>query len=148
MGLQGKFRISVVRTFGTSFDVGESIFWALKKSGRVLFKLSSPTNRRHSWNASDVSLSVSTGKLSRISRHGGRATKRRMFFCVWQGRLLFCEFPTGVGLWSFVKEDVRKNMGLEICYLRYVQSFGGLIGCVWKIRGLDFVSREKFYWVS
>ena len=25
-----------------------------------------------------------------------------------------------------------------------MQSFGGLIGCVWKIRGLDFVSREKF----
>ena len=29
-------------------------------------------------------------------------------------------------------------MGLEISYLRYAQSFGGLIGCVWKIRGLDF----------
>ena len=36
-------------------------------------------------------------------------------------------------------------MGLEISYLRYAQSFGGLIGCVWKICGLDFVSREKFY---
>lgn len=36
-------------------------------------------------------------------------------------------------------------MGLEISYLRYAQSSGDLIGCVWKIRGLDFVSREKFY---
>ena len=36
-------------------------------------------------------------------------------------------------------------MGLEISYLRCAQSFGGLIGCVWKICGLDFVSREKFY---
>ena len=43
-----------------------------------------------------------------------------------------------MGLWGFVEEDVRKNMGLEISYLRYAQSFGGLIGCVWKIRGLDF----------
>ena len=60
----------------------------------------------------------------------------------------YCEFPPGVGLWGFVEEDVRKNMGLEISYLKYAQSFGGLIGCVWKIRGLDFVSREKFYWVS
>ena len=47
MGLPEKFRISVVRTFGTGFDVGESIFWALKKSGQVLLKLLSPTNRRH-----------------------------------------------------------------------------------------------------
>ena len=29
-------------------------------------------------------------------------------------------------------------MGLEISYLRYAQSSGDLIGCVWKIRGLDF----------
>ena len=35
-------------------------------------------------------------------------------YCVWQGRQLFCEFPPGVGLWGFVEEDVRKNMGLEI----------------------------------
>ena len=35
MGLPEKFRISVVRTFGTGFDVGESIFWALKKSFQV-----------------------------------------------------------------------------------------------------------------
>ena len=69
-------------------------------------------------------------------------------YCVWLGRRLFCEFPYGVGLWGFVEEDVRKNMGLELSYLRYAQGFGGLIGCVWKIRGLDFVSREKFYWVS
>ena len=47
MRLLEKFCISVVRTFGTGFDVGESIFWVLKKSDRVLFKLSSPTNRRH-----------------------------------------------------------------------------------------------------
>ena len=46
--------------------------------------------------------------------------------------------PLGVGLWGFVEEDVQKNMGLEISYLRYAQSFGGLIGCVWKIRGLNF----------
>ena len=51
---------------------------------------------RHGMNASDVSLSVLTGKLSQISCHGGRATKRQMFFCVWQGRQLFCEFPAGV----------------------------------------------------
>ncbi len=38
MGFPEEFRISVVRTFGTVFDIGESIFWALKKSGQVLFK--------------------------------------------------------------------------------------------------------------
>ena len=36
-------------------------------------------------------------------------------------------------------------MGLEISYLRYAQSSGYLVGCVWKIRGLDVVSRGKFY---
>ena len=34
-GIPEEFRISVVRTFGTGFDVGESMFWALKKSGQV-----------------------------------------------------------------------------------------------------------------
>ena len=63
-----KICISVVRTFGTGFDVGESIFWALKKSGQV-FCLSSRIrkSRSHVWNISDISLSVSTGKLSHIS---------------------------------------------------------------------------------
>ena len=46
--------------------------------------------------------------------------------------------PPGEGLWGFVGEYVRKKKGLEISYLRYAQSFGDLIGCVWKICGLDF----------
>ena len=48
-------------------------------------------------------------------------------YCVWQSKRLFCEFPPGVWLWGFVEEDVRKNMGLEISYLRYAQSSGDLI---------------------
>ena len=37
-------------------------------------------SRRHVWNTSDVSLSVSTGQLSQISCHRDRATKRWMLF--------------------------------------------------------------------
>ena len=37
-------------------------------------------SRGHVWNTSDISLSVSTGKLSQIPCHRGRATKRQKLF--------------------------------------------------------------------
>ena len=70
-------------------------------------------SRSHVWNISDVSLSVSIGKLSHISPER-QINEETDVYCVWQGKRLFCEFPPWVGLWGFVGEDVRKNMGFEI----------------------------------
>ena len=34
------------------------------------------------------------------------------------------------------------NKGLEISYLKYAQSFGDLIGCVWEIRDREILLSE------
>ena len=44
------------------------------------------------------------------SRHWGRATKRQIFFCVWRGRWIFCEFPpTWNGVWDFIEGDILEQ---------------------------------------
>ena len=141
MGLPEKFRISDVRTFGTGFDVGESIFWALKKSGRVLLKLLSPTNRRH-------------GGMLRTFRCPYRLENCLGYFAIEaeqrrDGFFFVSDRAEGYFVSSPLEWDcevlLRKMFGkcLEISYLRYAQSFGDLIGCIWKIRGLDF---ELYRW--
>ena len=113
-------------------------FGRWRNQARFLFKLSSPKK-------SEARLEYFRRLVVRVDwkivsdfSPERQSNEETDVYCVWQGRRLFCEFPTGVGVWGFVEEDVRKNMGLEFSYLRYVQSSGDLIGCVWKIRGLDF----------
>ena len=93
-------------------------FGRWRNQARFLFKLSSPKK-------SEVRLEyfgrfvvcINWKIVSDISAER-QSNEETDVYCVWQGRRLFCEFPPGVGLWGFVEEDVRKNMGLEIIFLR------------------------------
>ena len=79
---------------------------------------------------------VSTEIVSNNLAIGAEQLRDRYFFCVWQGRRIFCESPPGVGLWGFYWGRYSETGVWRL--LRYTQSFGDLIGYVRKIHGLDF----------
>lgn len=101
MGLPEEFRISVLRTFGTGFDVGESIFWALKKSGQVFVEVVESERVGVTFGIFRTFRCPYRLENCLISRRKGRSTKRRMFIVSdradgyfvsspWSGTVRFC----------------------------------------------------------
>ena len=87
--------------FAHRWDCRKNFAYLGAEEIRPGFCLSNPKKSDVRWNASEVLLSVSTGKFSQISRQRGRSTKRRMFIVSdradgyfvsspWSGTVRFC----------------------------------------------------------